>query len=133
MPSTIPALLATPGTAGAWMYGTTDTWNLHPATQGDRQYTTVVYVDDDPLATTEALAAIVEQRWRSGEVCPLFAGPLRTRSHWDAWPATRDGVDDTLIVVRGPRRADGERSFARPAIDRPTGGAPAETHDDTRG
>ena len=81
----IPALLATPGTAGAWMYGTTDTWNLHPATQGDRQYTTVVYVDDDPLATTEALAAIVEQRWRSGAVRPLFAGPLRTMIRWDAW------------------------------------------------
>ena len=30
-----PAVLATPGVAGAWMYGTTNTWKLHPATQGD--------------------------------------------------------------------------------------------------
>ena len=39
------------------MYGTTNTWNLHPATQGDPQYTTVIYLDDDPLATTKALDA----------------------------------------------------------------------------
>jgi hypothetical protein len=81
----IPALLATPGTAGAWMYGTTGTWNLHPATQGDPQYTTVIYLDEDPLATTAALAPIVEQRWQSGAVRPMFAGPLRTMIRWDAW------------------------------------------------
>ncbi len=80
-----PALLATPGTAGAWMYGSTNTWNLHPATQGDPEYTTVIYLDDDPLATTKALAPIVEQRWRSGAVRPRFAGPLRTMIRWDAW------------------------------------------------
>jgi hypothetical protein len=40
----MPALLATPATAGAWMNGSTDTWSLHPATQGDPQYTTVIYL-----------------------------------------------------------------------------------------
>ncbi len=80
-----PALLSTPGTAGAWMYGSTSTWNLHPATQGDPQYTTVIYLDDDPLATTKALGPLVEERWQSGAVRPLFAGPLRTMIQWDAW------------------------------------------------
>jgi len=83
-----PAVLATPGVAGAWMYGTTNTWNLHPATQGDLQYTTVIYLDDDPLTTTKVLAPMVEERWATGAVRPQFAGPLRTMIQWEAWPAT---------------------------------------------
>lgn len=80
-----PALLSTPGTAGAWMYGSTSTWNLHPVTQGDPQYTTVVYLDDDPLEVTKALTPVLEERWRTGAVRPLFAGPLRTMIQWEAW------------------------------------------------
>ena len=80
-----PAVLATPGVAGAWMYGTTNTWKLHPATQGDPQYTTVIYLDDEPLSATKALAPLVEERWRSEAVRPLFAGPLRTMIDWEAW------------------------------------------------
>jgi hypothetical protein len=45
-----------------------------------------VYLDDDVLATTKALSALVEERWRSGAVRPLFAGPLRSMIQWDAWP-----------------------------------------------
>ncbi len=82
-----PRVLATPGVAGAWMYGSTSTWKLHPATHGDPQYTTVVYLDDDPLDTTRAMQALVEDRWRSGAVRPVFAGPLRTMIQWEAWPA----------------------------------------------
>jgi hypothetical protein len=81
----IATVLATPGVAGAWMYGTTNTWTLHPATQGDPQYTTVIYLDEDPLATTQVLAPLVEQRWKSDAVRPLFAGPLRTMIDWEAW------------------------------------------------
>nr|WP_253861647.1 hypothetical protein [Mycobacterium asiaticum] len=80
-----PALLATPGTAGAWMFGSV----LAPAPRGWRaepHYVTVVYLDGDPLATTAALAPLVEERWRSGAVRPLFAGPLRSMISWDAWP-----------------------------------------------
>jgi hypothetical protein len=80
-----PGLLATPGVAGAWMYGSSSTWRLHPATQGDPQYTTVVYLDDDPLATTRALESLLSERWQSGAVRPLFAGPLRTMIEWEAW------------------------------------------------
>ena len=67
------------------MYGSTSTWNLLPALQGDPQYITVIYLDDDPLATTKALASLVEERWASGVVRPLFAGPLRTMIQWEAW------------------------------------------------
>ena len=82
-----PALLATPGTAGAWTFGSTSEWN-RPSRgwRTDPQYITVVYLDDDPLATTAVLAGLVEARWRSGAVQPVFAGPLRSMIRWYAWP-----------------------------------------------
>ncbi len=83
----MPAVLDTPGVAGAWVYGSTSTWKLVPQCEGDPQYTTVIYVDDDPLTVSTALAPLLRQRWASGEVRPLFAGPLRTMMQWDAWPA----------------------------------------------
>ena len=61
------------------------TWNLHPSIQGDPQFTTVIYLDDDPLVTAKALAPLLEERWSSGAVRPLFAGPLRTMIQWEAW------------------------------------------------
>jgi hypothetical protein len=82
-----PALLATPGTAGAWTFGSTSEWNR--ANRGWRtepQYITVVYLDGDPLAMTAALAPLVEERWRSGAVRPVFAGPLRSMIRFEAWP-----------------------------------------------
>jgi hypothetical protein len=82
-----PSLLDISGVAGAWMYGSTNTWTLHPHCDSPRQYITVVYLDEDPLATVKALAPVVERRWSSGEARPLFAGPLRTMIKWDAWPA----------------------------------------------
>ncbi|CAO5253451.1 MULTISPECIES: hypothetical protein [unclassified Frankia] len=80
-----PALLQTPGVAGAWQYGSTDFWRLDPACQGGPQYITVVYLDDDPLATTKRLTPTIERRWASGDVRPLFAGPLRSMIQWAAW------------------------------------------------
>ena len=80
-----PAILGTLGVAGAWMYGSTKTWKLRPATRGGPQYTTVIYLDDDPIAATKRLVPLVEERWRSGAVRPLFAGPLRTMIDWEAW------------------------------------------------
>ena len=80
-----PAVLGTPGVAGVWVYGSTDTWDLHPATQGDPQHITVIYLDEDPIVTTEALTPLLEQRWRSGAVRPQFAGPLRSMIEWEAW------------------------------------------------
>lgn len=82
-----PPLLAEPGTVGAWTFGSSTGWSHLP--QGwrtDHRYITVVYLDADPLTTTAALAPLVEDRWRSAAVRPVFAGPLRTMISWDAWP-----------------------------------------------
>jgi hypothetical protein len=80
-----PALLATPGTAGAWTFGSTTAWRAQKGWRTDPQYITVVYLDDDPLTTTDNLAPLVEERWRSAAARPVFAGPLRTMISWDAW------------------------------------------------
>lgn len=81
-----PALLATPGTAGAWTFGSSTGWSHLPrGWHTDFQYITVVYLDADPLTTTDALATRLEDRWRSGAVRPLFAGPLRSMVGWEAW------------------------------------------------
>lgn len=80
-----PELVNRPGVAGAWFYGTTDTWKLHPGVHGDPQYVTVVYLDKDPLTVASELAPLIEQRWQTGTVSPLFAGPLRSMIAWDAW------------------------------------------------
>jgi hypothetical protein len=87
----LPTLLQVPGVAGAWMFGSTGTWRLHPACQVERRYITVVYLDDDLRATTAAAAPVVEQRWASGAVRPLFAGPLRSMVRFDAWPTDPPG------------------------------------------
>jgi len=80
-----PSLLEAPGTAGAWMFGSTRAWTLPAAGRGDAVYATVLYLDDNPLAITKALTPLIEQRWASGDVRPLFAGPLRTMVEWEAW------------------------------------------------
>jgi hypothetical protein len=54
--------------------------------QGAPQFVTVVFLDDDPLAVTRELAPLVERRWATSAVRPLFAGPLRTMIRYDAWP-----------------------------------------------
>jgi hypothetical protein len=81
-----PALLAAPGTAGAWTFGSTTAWQIPRGWRTDHQYITVVYLDDDPLTVTDSLAPLIEARWRSAAVRPVFAGPLRTMISWEAWP-----------------------------------------------
>jgi hypothetical protein len=80
-----PALLAAPGVAGAWTFGSTTAWQIPRGWRTDPQYITVVYLDDDPLTITGALAPLIEERWRSAAVRPVFAGPLRTIISWEAW------------------------------------------------
>jgi hypothetical protein len=82
-----PEVLEVPGVAGAWMYGSSGTWRLHERADGPPQHVTVIFLDADPLATTAALAPLLEQRWASGAARPLFAGPLRPMVQWEAWPA----------------------------------------------
>jgi len=81
-------VLSVPGVAGVWFYGSTSTWTLHRNCLGDPAYVTVVYLDDDVVATSAALAPLLEGRWAEGSpVRPLFAGPLRSMVSWEAWPA----------------------------------------------
>jgi hypothetical protein len=81
-----PELLSAPGVAGAWMFGSTGFWGTPAGWSGDSQYVTVVYLDEDPLATSASLAPLIERRWASGAAKPQFAGALRTMIRWDAWP-----------------------------------------------
>jgi hypothetical protein len=81
-----PALMELPGVAGAWMYGSSRLWRLHPDCRRDRHYVTVVYLDEDPVKSVGKLGPLLKQRWASGGVKPLFAGPLRSMVRWDAWP-----------------------------------------------
>ena len=70
-----------------WTFGSTTAWDrAHRGWRTEPQYITVIYLDDEPLVTTEALAPIVEERWQSAAVRPIFAGPLRTMVSWEAWP-----------------------------------------------
>ncbi|WP_428343098.1 hypothetical protein [Mycobacterium sp.] len=81
-----PELVGRPGMAGAWMFGSTRSWAVPAATwHTGPQYITVLYLDDDPLKATASLASLIEQRWASGAVRPLYAGPLRTMIAWEAW------------------------------------------------
>jgi hypothetical protein len=81
-----PALVDQAGTAGAWMFGSTRSWAMPAAAwHTGRQYITVIYLDDDPLKVTDSLTPLIEQRWASKAVRPLYAGPLRTMIAWDAW------------------------------------------------
>lgn len=82
-----PQLLATHGTAGAWTFGATNAYDPPPrGWRTDPQFITVVYLDDDPIATTTYLTPLVEKRWQSGAVRPVFAGPMRTMISWEVWP-----------------------------------------------
>jgi hypothetical protein len=83
----LPEVLAVPGVAGAGLYRASDAWALPAVAEGPDVVVTVVYLDEDPLATSRALAPLVEQRWASGAVRPRFAGPLRTMVEWEAWPS----------------------------------------------
>ena len=56
-----PAVLDTPGVAGVWMYGSTSTWTLHRAVHDGPQHVTVIYLDDDPLTVTKALAPLARR------------------------------------------------------------------------
>ncbi|MFZ4517749.1 MAG: hypothetical protein ACOYOP_05150 [Microthrixaceae bacterium] len=82
----LPALLDVEGIAGAALYRSNDLWRLPDRIDGDDAVVTVVYLDGDPVATTRRAAGLLGERWSSGAVRPLFAGPLRSMAHWEVWP-----------------------------------------------
>jgi hypothetical protein len=79
------SMLDVPGVAGIWSFHSSDTWRLRPTCDGPPQRNTVVFLDADPLAMTAKLTPMLEHRWSSRAVRPMFAGPLRTMIDWEAW------------------------------------------------
>jgi hypothetical protein len=82
----LDAVVQVPGVAGLWEFVSTDRWSLPERMASGALRTSVVYLDGDPLAVTDALAPLVRKRWASGAGRPLFAGPMRSMIRWEAWP-----------------------------------------------
>jgi hypothetical protein len=87
-------LLAVEGVAGAYRYRTTDLAGVGAAqaeryapfwNPGDRTLT-VVFCDDDPVATTARAEVAVRRRWEAGVVVPELATPLRSTVGHHVWP-----------------------------------------------
>jgi hypothetical protein len=77
-------LLEVPGVAGGWTFTpdpdlTRSWWIMQP------YRITVLWLDDDPLATTARLAPTLRTRWSAGTASPVLAAPLRTvvPGEWD--------------------------------------------------
>jgi hypothetical protein len=77
-------LLDADGVAGGWTFApdpalTRSWWLMQP------YRITVLWLDDDPLATTARLAPLLRARWSAGTTSPVLAAPLRTvvPGEWD--------------------------------------------------
>jgi hypothetical protein len=74
-------LLDVDGVAGGWTFapdpGLTRSWWLVQPVR-----ITVLWLDDDPVATTARLEPLLRSRWAEG-VTPVHAGPLRTVVPWE--------------------------------------------------
>ncbi|HVW81794.1 MAG TPA: hypothetical protein VHB69_12730 [Mycobacteriales bacterium] len=81
----LPLLLEADGVAGCWTFETSDEWTVLPSCEGEPQRVTVLYLDADPLQTSASLQPLIEQRWASGDLTPIYAAPLRSMISWEAW------------------------------------------------
>ncbi|HEX7853903.1 MAG TPA: hypothetical protein VF503_09425 [Sphingobium sp.] len=63
------------GVAGAWWYHGGQAPEPFEGDHGGRQVT-YLYLDADPVETAERLRPLLEKRWESGAVKPLFAAPF---------------------------------------------------------
>jgi hypothetical protein len=70
-------LIDVPGVAGIWWHegGAQPVPNFQ---DNSGLQVTYCFIDDDPVVTAQQLRAPLEQRWATGEVVPLFAGPFQT-------------------------------------------------------
>ena len=80
-----PALGAVPGVAGGWVFRVRPGDDVAPWEPGDR-IVSVLYLDAEPVATTEALREHLEPRW-TGAVEPSLVTPLRSLLAWEPWLA----------------------------------------------
>jgi hypothetical protein len=91
----LDALLAVDGVAGAYRFRTTDLAGVGDAqaeryapfwNPGDRALT-VVFCDDDPVATIGRAEPAIRRRWAADAVVPELAAPLRSTLTHNAWPS----------------------------------------------
>ncbi len=86
----LPELVAVPGVAGAWTYGTTPAIRRPMFSDGDLRMT-VCYLDDDPPVVAGRLAPVVERCWAGAPARVVLAAPFESvvRWEWDRFgPAT---------------------------------------------
>jgi hypothetical protein len=78
----LPGLVAVPGVAGAWTFGTTPSIRRPMFTEGDFRMT-VCYLDDHPATVAERLAPLVDRAWASAPASPRLAAPFESMMAWD--------------------------------------------------
>ena len=78
-----PELGTVPGVAGGWVFRVEPDDDVSPWPPGDR-IVSVLYLDADPVATTDALRDRLEHRWTAA-VAPTLVTPLRSLLAWEPW------------------------------------------------
>lgn len=78
----VPALLATPGVAGVWWFGTTPRLGHDTFTKGDFRVT-VCYLDAEPGEVAASLGPIARARWDHSGVEPWLAAAFESVVRWD--------------------------------------------------
>jgi hypothetical protein len=81
---TVPGLLAVPGVAGAWVFGTTPALRPREIYTPGRYRFTVCYLDDEPATVGARLGELLQHSWRAAPVRPLLATPFESMTAW-AW------------------------------------------------
>lgn len=71
-----------PGVAGAWAYATSPDLRRPMFTDGILR-TTVCYLDDEPVAVAERLAATIPDLWRATGTTVVLAAPFESVVRWD--------------------------------------------------
>ncbi len=71
--SPLGGLIDTDGVVGAW---TADSTPTEYSSAGSGQRLTLCFLDGDPVATAAGLRPLLERRWQSPGVTPLFAAPF---------------------------------------------------------
>jgi hypothetical protein len=80
----LPAVLAAPGVAGMWLFGTTGDYEHERFARGNFRLS-VCYLDGEPAQVAPDLARLWERAWDRGPLRPLLAAPFESViSHdWD--------------------------------------------------
>jgi hypothetical protein len=81
-PGVLSGLSQVPGVAGAWAFATFPDLRRSMFTDGILRMT-VCYLDDEPVAVAERLAATIPDLWRAAGTTVLLAAPFESVVRWD--------------------------------------------------